>query len=85
MDRRGCFSSLLAEGEEGRARLASEVGNPEDAIELGDVLLRNVVGLTCFDGYKQGCAAKSPETARVGKRGKPGIFLEKGCRTFIFE
>ena len=52
MDRRGRFSSLLAEGEEGRARLASEVGNPEDAIELGDVLLRNVVGLTFFDEYK---------------------------------
>ena len=52
MDRRGCFSSLLAEGEEGRARLASEVGNPEDAIELADVLLRAVVGLTCIDGYK---------------------------------
>lgn len=52
MDRLGCFSSLLAEGEEGGARLASEIGNPEDAIELVDVLLRNVVGLTCIDGYK---------------------------------
>ena len=50
MDRLDCFNSLLAEGEKGRARLALEVGNSEADIELAPVLLRAVVGLTCFDG-----------------------------------
>ena len=30
-------------------------------------------------------AAESPETARLGNRGNPGILLTKSDRNFIFE